>query len=151
MAFAFAGQIFQFVARQNDTFENLVLGLPSSARKESNNQNKELLRSYCLNLYTVFSSQSRKKGAFQACVMLNLLRSLAKPEGRLTGRSRIDLKLFAITYNITFFTTGRSSYCHLISLCKMQNAMFEVWLMLIWRLIVHKTGWFKIKIVNSQF
>ena len=26
MTFAFAGQIFQFVARQNDTFENLVLG-----------------------------------------------------------------------------------------------------------------------------
>ena len=26
MTFAFAGQIFQFVASQNDTFENLVLG-----------------------------------------------------------------------------------------------------------------------------
>ena len=26
MTFAFAGQIFQFVARQNDAFENLVLG-----------------------------------------------------------------------------------------------------------------------------
>jgi hypothetical protein len=27
MTFAFAGQVFQFVARQNDTFENLAIGL----------------------------------------------------------------------------------------------------------------------------